>query len=176
MFLAKGMKAGRIVANSPRPMPADIVIQDIGKQRFSFQLFDPRPRLLGPRLLGPHLLRPKRARNAHHAQPRISSFGYGEVRTLSLAPAPQPEGDGLHNSACLVRRLQALHAALENLPRQARRLVRALARRALLPHRKHAGPLRPGRPPGFSKRPREEIDVILHRCDWLARDALPNTS
>ena len=30
-------------------------------------------------------------------------------------------------------------------------------------------PLRVGRPPGFRKRPKHEVDEILKECHWLAR-------
>ena len=37
-------------------------------------------------------------------------------------------------------------------------------------------PLRPGRTPGYRKRPLEDIDRVLHECDWLAREILPPNS
>ncbi len=167
VFLAASIKTKPL---PQRPMPADIFSYNEGKDakkaRMSFKLFDPRPRLL----------RPQRRRDALRAQPRISFFGDNEVRTLSLGASPQPAGDGLAPSASLVRRLQALQSALENLPRQARRLKRALVRRARSERLKLRGPLRPGRPPGFRKRALGEIDAILHQCDWLARETLPDTS
>ena len=160
VFLAMGVKAKPL---PPRPMPTGFACSAAATQRSTFQLFDPRPRLLHPR------------RRPPPARLRISFFGDGEVRTLSLAPDPGDD-DGSVTSAKLVRRLRALHAALENLPRQARRLSRLLAKGAHVRRRKLAGPLRPGRPPGFRKRAREEIDAILRECDWLAREALPDTS
>ena len=155
----------------PRPAPAGIVRAGQGKPRLSFQLFDPRQRFFRPQR------QPKTAR----PMPRISFFGNGEVRTISLAPEPPPpregKADGLENSANLVRRLQALKAALDDLPRQAKRLVRTLARRQKSPQLKLKMPLRPGRAPGFRRRPILEIDSVLHQCDWLAREALaPDTS
>jgi hypothetical protein len=85
--------------------------------------------------------------------------------------------DGLETSAHLLARLAALKSALEDLPRQARRLVRSLERRRNIPKLKFKMPLRPGRAPGFRKKPRLDIDTILHQCDWLARNTLaPNTS
>lgn len=166
VFLAAGKKAKPFALH---PMPAGLLrdmARGTGNRGACFQLFDARPRLL----------RPQRTAPATRPQPRISFFGDNEVRTLSLGSMPKPEGDSYETSARLVRRLQALCAALENLPRQARRLQRALARRAQSPRLKLKGPLRPGRPPGFRKRAISEIDALLHRCDWLAREALPNTS
>ena len=107
-------------------------------------------------------------------------------RILSLAPdaAPRPRStrvrdlsDGKETSDTLLRRLAALKDALENLPRQARRLVRALARRENIPHLRFMAPVRIGYPPGHRKKPRLEIDRVLHECHWLARNAVaPNTS
>ena len=84
--------------------------------------------------------------------------------------------DGMETSATLLARLAALKDALENLPRHARRLARALARRENIPHLKLRKPLRPGPAPGYRKKPRLEIDEILHQCDWLARNTLADTS
>ena len=135
-----------------------------------FQLFDPRQRWL----------RPHRAPNIARPQPRISFFGDGEVRTISWGrppPAKKDEADNLRPSAHLARRLQALKAALDDLPRQARRLARALARRQKLPRLMAKGVLRPGRAPGLPRRPVADIHHLLDNCDWLARQTLaPDTS
>ena len=134
----------------------------------TFQLFDPRQRFFRPQ-------RPTKTR----AQPRISFFGDGAVRTISWGNKSAPkreDADGLENSANLIRRLEAIKAALDDLPRQAKRLVRALARREKSPQLKFKMPLRPGRAPGFRAKPRLDIDHVLHQCDWLAREALPDTS
>jgi hypothetical protein len=163
VLLAKGLKA------RPRqscPMPAGLALSARGSCTPAFSLFDARP----------PIFRPRRAPRNARPQPRISFFGDGEVRTLTLAPEPKPAGDGLIISLHLARRLQALKAALDHLPNQARRLVSAIARREKTPNLRLQGPMRPGRPPGFRKRPVLEIDGILHQCDWMAREALPDTS
>lgn len=65
-------------------------------------------------------------------------------------------------------------------PRQARRLVRWQVRREAM--QKQGGPvftspMRPGRPPGYRKKPSHEVDEVLKECHWLARDAeQPDTS
>ena len=157
----------QVKASPPRPMPTGFVGAGRGKPRLSFQLFDPRKRFFRPRR-PPETARPR---------PRIAFFGDGEARRISLGREPPPPGDGLANPASLARRLEALKAALDDLPRQARRLARALARRQKSPRLKLQGPLRPGPAPGYRKRPLEEIDRVLHQCDWLAREALaPDTS
>jgi hypothetical protein len=67
-------------------------------------------------------------------------------------------------------RLEALKLALEDLPRQARRLVRARARRAKVARLELQSVMRPGRPPGHRKRPIHDVDHVLAECHWLARD------
>ena len=164
VILAKFVK---VKAQLVRPMPQDFVRGHLIKASLCFQLFDIRPPLFS---------RQRRRETVARPQPCISFFRDGEVSTIALAPEPPPAGDGLENAARLVRRLQALKAALDDLLRQANRLVRALARRQKSSRLRFKGPLRPGRPPGFRRRPLFEIDSVLHRCDWLARESLPDTS
>ena len=103
--------------------------------------------------------------------PRIS---YCDEERGAAAPVAAPR----ENGAGLNRRLLALQAALEDLPKQARRLSRAMARRAAMPPGpKAVGPLRVGAPPGHRRRETHEIDGILMECDLLARRAAaPDTS
>ena len=73
------------------------------------------------------------------------------------------------------QRLNALIRALDNLPAQARRLVRWQAKRdaALKAHRPtRMGPMRPGLPPGWRERRTHEIDDVLRECHGLANDLL----
>jgi hypothetical protein len=152
-----------------RPMPPGIVRSE-GERRPSFPLFDPRQRFA---LLNP------RARTGPRPQPRITFFG-NEVASVSprgQAPPKDEQTDATMNAAHLARRLQALKAALDDLPHQARRLLRALERRRKIERLRARMPLRPGRAPGFRRKPVREIDHVLHECDWLARNVLPpNTS
>jgi hypothetical protein len=81
----------------------------------------------------------------------------------------------------LGQRLNALIRALDDLPYQARRLVRWQSKRdAALKASKptRVSPLRPGLPPGWRERRIHEIDVVLKECHGLANDLLnaPNTS
>ena len=155
-----------VKAPSPQPAPAGIFRAGQGKPRIAFQLFDPRQRIFMP---------PRRP--APGPGPRIAFFGDGGVRRISLGCEPPPPGedkaDSHVDSANIVRRLEALKAALGDLPGQARRLARALARRGKSPRLKFKGPLRPGYAPGYRRRPLHEIDRVLHECDWLARELLP---
>ncbi len=80
-------------------------------------------------------------------------------------PGPWPllprRPDGLVNAARLSRRLQALKLALDDLPRQARRMARWRVRREAMKAPKFKSPLRPGPPPGRRKRHIHPIDEIL---------------
>ena len=97
-------------------------------------------------------------------------------RPMAIADAPPPS-DGLVNSERLSRRLQALKLALEDLPRQARRLARWRVRRENMPSPKFRSPLRPGRPPGYRRKPVHLVDEVLAECHGLAFDAMkPDTS
>ena len=92
------------------------------------------------------------------------------------APAPPPP-DGLVGAFRLTRRLQALQLALDDLPRQAKRLVRWQERRKASPSPKFLSPLRPGHPPGYRRKPIHEVDEVLIECDFLACEAMkPDTS
>jgi hypothetical protein len=123
-----------------------------------FQLFDPRKNFV----------------DYGKPTPRIHFFAHDpRVAALWAArPRSTPVDDGLVNARQLVRRLQALKSALDNLHSQARRLVRAKARREKIPSLKFKSPLRPGPPPGHRRQKTHEIDEILTECHGLAWDAL----
>ncbi|MEM0898443.1 MAG: hypothetical protein AAGI92_00650 [Pseudomonadota bacterium] len=88
----------------------------------------------------------------------------------------------------LVKRIVAIKNALDDLPREARRMRKLLhaRQRWLVGDEKHTTvsrriplpPLRPGLPPGARLRPpkygqirRQETEAILEEADWLARQA-----
>ena len=141
-----------------------------GNSRPSFRLFDPRKNFAELRL---NHRRPTRN------PPRIHFFG-SDPRVAALWPAPRPAvvaepvppPDGLVDAARLARRLEALESALNDLPRQARRLARWRVRRENVPSLKFKSPLRPGPPPGHRRKPVHEVDEVLIDCHGLARDAL----
>ncbi len=164
-FLSLGI---RVKPATIRPMPSSFVPARGAKARRAFRLFDPRLRLFR---------RTKSELKTVRAQPRISFFGDGEVRTIDLGRASKDAkaDDGI-DSTKILRRLESLKSALDDLPRQARRLKRALQRRQKSPRLKLQGPLRPGFPPGHRARRRHEIDDVLRRCHFRAREALPDTS
>ena len=155
-----------------RPMPAGKVIaKGLGISMPSFQLFDPNKRIKGPR-----------ARAFTRLAPRIRFIDY-DPRVVALFPAPRPvvepppPPDGRVCATRLHRRLVALKSALDDLPRQAKRLVRLQERRKASPDFKPTTPLRSGHPPGYRRKPVHEVDEILVKCDWLAWEAMkPDTS
>jgi hypothetical protein len=171
---------GMVVKPSPlRSAPAGLTISGKGGGRVSFRLFDPRKRFNqahGRPTRGPQ------------PQPRIRCIGVGfDARVPSFlvpqpaapatAAAPAPQKDDTVNAKPLCRRLAAIKGALDDLPRQARRLARWRARPIETRRPKLASPLRLGPPPGRRKRPTHEVHEILKECHWLARNVpVPNTS
>jgi hypothetical protein len=106
--------------------------------------------------------------------PRIHVFSY-DPRVVALWARQRiksPPPDGTAKVQRLVRRLQAIKSALDDLPHQARRLARARVRWQKNPGLKFRSPLRPGPPPGHRRKKIHEIDEILAECHGLARDAL----
>lgn len=165
VIVARGLVAK---TRSVRPMPEGLSRSGAGRARMSFQLFDSRKRFgVGAIRRGP--------------EPRLTILGargplvplfQARVETGALC-APD---DGMVSAARLSRRLATLGAALENLPREAKRLVRWRARRDRMACPKFRSPLRPGRPPGYREEPRDEVDLVLRECHALARDALNDDS
>ena len=153
-----------------RPMPVGAIGKGC-RLRSSFQLFDPRKNFA--------CLRQHRQAIAR-SPPRIHIFG-SDPRVAALwqarppAAEPPPPPDGLVGAARLSRRLHALKLALEDLPRQARRLARWRLRRETTKAPKFKSPLRPGHPPGYRRKPVHEVDEVLIECHGLACDAMrPN--
>jgi len=106
-----------------------------------------------------------------------------------VTTAVDDAGDGLPpgepvGAGCLCRRIRALEGALQDLEGAALRLARWRARRYRDPASSatmsRARPrrwsvLRPGRPPGWKRRPKTQVEAVLHECHSLAREAW-NTS
>ncbi len=163
VIAARGMGAPALVL---RPFPA---ARPVGAGRGdrvpAFRLFDPQQRF------------GRMVRAAPRSVPRIRSFGGGAFFPAAPPPAPalpvpsRPDPDAPVESGALRLRLAALELALADLPRQARRLVRRLARERGA-GRVGRSPLRIGRPPGWRRAPDCAVDQVLRDCDGLARDAL----
>ncbi len=158
---------GLVVKVAPsRPKPVGPIGKGGGSRLPSFQLFDTRKNF--PELRQHH-------RKFRRNPPRIHFYPYDTLRPPIADPVSPP--DGLVNAARLSRRLQALKLALEDLPRQARRLARWRVRRETAKNPKFRSPLRPGPPPGHRRRKVHEVDEVLAECHWLAWDAMkPDTS
>jgi hypothetical protein len=152
-----------------RPFPQGLALAGARGRRRSFQLFDARERFSRARTksasaqAGPRLF-------IYDSSPLVPLFRRRSV--VIAVPEPEPERDGMVEGLRLSLRLQAIKLALDDLPRQARRLARWRARRARMAGVKQVSPLRPGRPPGYRKEPGDEIDWVLRACHALARDAM----
>jgi len=172
---------GLVVKLAPsRPMPKGAIIGKGGQGgnlRSSFQLFDTRKYFPELRQHRKFTRNPPRIhffrRDPFGSDPRVAVLW--EARPRAAAPPPPP--DGLVNGERISRRLQALKAALDDLPRQARRLARWRIRRESMKAPKFRSPLRPGPPPGHRRKKVHEIDEILTECHGLAWEAMkPDTS
>ncbi len=99
--------------------------------------------------------------------PRITWIGYDEDdRPEPTAQRSEPSDDGPMDAEKLCNRLLALKGALDDLPRQAKRMLRLKARTEV--QSTYKSPLRPGLPPGWRARGRDEIDEVLRECHKLA--------
>lgn len=160
IVVARGLQV-RLPASRP-VTPGLKALQRKVSQRMSFKLLD------GLRSFNPQSQRPARG-----SAPRIHAFSGGQwVTILGRSPFdPEPQKDSTINAARLARRLSAIKSALDNLPREARRLARWRARVAARPPEKFRRPLRLGPPPGHRKQQEHEVDEILKDCHWLAWEA-----
>jgi hypothetical protein len=90
--------------------------------------------------------------------------------------------DGKVDAARLSLRLEAVRAALSDLPRQAQRLLRWKARRERASQQRptYISPIRPGPPPYLKadhrQRFRHEVEDILFACHGLVREIRMNSS
>ncbi len=129
--------------------------------RMPFQLIDPR----------------RRSGQRHVAytssNPRVfvveAAAPFSPLSQIPVSP-PLQEPENLAGARRICQRIHALVAALEDVPRQAKRLARL---RAWREHRKSFfSPLRLGKPPGHRKVPVDDVDYILAECHDYARAVL----
>jgi len=148
-----------------------------GPRAPQFCLIDPRKDL--PEL-HPHRHQKKRKPRSQPStepqiQVRIAGFD-GQPDFIWSEPKSLPMPNDELNAGAICRRMVALKLALEDLPKQAKRYVREVAKRKAAPSGiKSIPPLRFGWPPGFRKRRIHEIDEILWECHCLERRP-PDTS
>jgi hypothetical protein len=146
-------------------MSKGLIIRRGGSNRLSFRLFDRRKRF-GSR----------RRRSGPPVLPRIHVFGSDSRLWAPLPASAPPPDDGQINARRLILRLDALKRALDDLPRQARRLVRLRAKREKAPGVLYTSPMRPGRPPGHRRIEVHPVDRVLAECHYLAYEAVkPDT-
>jgi hypothetical protein len=189
------MARGIVVESRPkRPRPAGLIRsrkgtfqgknqskgQEKKPQPPSFQLCDPQKRSDAGKVR-------RRRRRTPKVGPRIRFLDYDPRIPESIWPrAPAPTAAPQHvekvrdntvNAKRLCRRIFAILGALEDLPRQARRLAAWLAKPAEERHPRCERALRFGRPPGWRSKSTHEVDDILKECNWLVRSLpAPDTS
>ena len=147
-----------------------------GKKRGSrapqFCLIDPRKYF--------HELHPNRRKPHRKPKPSGSTDPQIQVRIAGFDGAPdfiiwsEPKAvltpDDDVSATALCRRLLALKLALEDMPKQAKRYVREVAKRkAAAPGPKSVPPLRMGLPPGYRRKYIHIVDEILWDCHCLVR-------
>jgi hypothetical protein len=168
-----------------RPAPAGFSIKpregSDAERVPAFQIIDPRKRF---DWVWKEYANEPEASAAPPSVPRIVSF---DSNGPQFAPPPPlyPDDDGPGGPAQLIRRLLAIKGALDDLPKQARRLARWRARRELT---KNPNGLfkkgyydcssRPGLPPGWRDKRLHDVDDVLKECHRLAKYVCetPNTS
>jgi hypothetical protein len=166
-----------------RPKPAGPIISSKGgTSHCSFKLFDPRKRFA----MFQQIQKRKVAKVAPRFylssyDPRVAAIFAARQRAAPPPPPPQPVSDGLVDAARITRRLRALTSALDDLPRQAKRLARWRLRRLGASHLRTMDVMRYGKAPGYRKKKRHEIDGILDDCHAFACEAMktprkPDTS
>ncbi len=107
------------------------------------------------------------AGSMHEVQPFNASLAHHQA-TLAAKPV---------NATLLFNRLRAMRHALNDLPRQARRLARWRAQRDLLLaakgpyHPMRMSPFRPGPPPGYRRRDIHQVDAVLKDVHYFAIEA-----
>lgn len=157
-----------VALRGKRPAPTGEIARGSGERAAAFALIDPRKRFgfsTVTRKVAPGL------------GPRFTVI---DVDEWVAEPVPEPKSaatpDDPMDAKRMCRRLQALHLALCDLPKLARRLARHQARmraKAEASGRMNFKPaMRGGRPPGHRAKGRSEIDEILQDCHTLALMAL----
>ncbi len=143
-----------------------------GSRAPQFCLIDPRKYF--PEL-HPNRRKPRQKPKANgstdpHIQIRIGTFDGEPDFILWSEPKAVLTPEDEVSAKALCRRLLALKLALEDMPKQATRYVREVAKRkAAAPGPKSVPPLRMGLPPGYRRKHLHKVDEILWDCHCLVR-------
>ena len=176
IIAARGLVATLGAARAARAFPLGLALSRDAERVPAFCLIDPLKRF------APEDFEWAKDWEKVQALPRISVPGlFDPVFQDRFVPLK----DDLIDCVSLRRRLRALKAALDDPPRQARRLARWKARGELARQSEvrskpgRLSPFRPGFAPGFHRHEPQEIDEILADCHYFAREAwewTPDTS
>jgi hypothetical protein len=164
--------ANRVVLVEPKER---VALRKIKKARKDVGASSPRApvfRLYDRWKYFPELANPRK-RVSRGPGPRIWLFdGFDHLRNPTPPAKPERDPD---DAVRLCRRMQALHRALSDMPAQAKRLKRGMARREKAPPGPgRCGPMRPGLPPGARQNRTHAVDELLSVCHRLAwRDDPP---
>ena len=145
-----------VMPGASRALPAGGIPRGSGGRRPVFRLFDPRKHP------GPVPVR----KSAPGVGPRVTAIGL--EKHVAAGPARPLLSDDPVDVRSARGRVLALRAALDDLPKQARRLARTFARGKT----KWRRVMRPGRPPGYRHRGRRMVDEVLADCQYVALEAL----
>ncbi len=104
--------------------------------------------------------------------PRVHFFGAAPLIPSFPPPEKVVRRDAVQVTSQLCQRFAAVKLALENLPREAKRLAHWRLRRTSMKNPKFTSPLRPGKPPGHRQVPSLPVDHILQTLHGLAFDVL----
>jgi hypothetical protein len=134
----------------------------------SFQLFDPRKRFNARRVTYTTLT----PRVYFIAPEAPFSPLFPQAKSPDQLLSSAPTADRHIGARRLALRLKALTAALEDIPRHAKRLVRLRWKRETQQPPRAFLPLRPGKPPGHRSIVYHEVDDILAECHKFALGVL----
>jgi hypothetical protein len=171
VIAARGL-AVKLRLSAARAFPAGFALNKNAERVPAFCLIDPLKRF------APEDFEWGKAKE--QVMPRISVPGLFDP---VFPPRPALDTGDMVAASALGRRVQALRSALDNLPREAKRLARWKARRELerqdeKPKPGRLSPFRPGFAPGYHRSKPQEVDDILSECHHFAREVwdAPDTS
>ena len=142
-----------------------------GKRKPLFRLIDPRKFLeeLYPNRRTRRAKSTRKPSTERKIQVRVAGFDGQPDFVIWSEPKAALTPDDLLDATRVLRRMEALRGALEDLPAQAKRMVREMAKRkAAPPGPGCVPPLRYGPPPGHRKVHVHVVDQILRECHLLA--------